>query len=153
MATTTGTPSRIHLKGKETARIDEADAAGVISPGQLLRVNVDGDVIPHNIAEGAAERAFAVEEALQGRGIETNYASGEKVSYILAAPGDEVLAWLAFGQSVVKGDFLASDGFGNLAVNAESGLHQSGTSIAVALEAFDNSESDDNNARLKVRVL
>jgi hypothetical protein len=153
MATTTGTPSRIHLKGKETARIDEADAAGVISPGQLIRLNVDGDVIPHDIAYGGAERAFAVEDALQGRGIETDYASGEKVSYILAAPGDEVYAWLAFGESVVVGDYLGSDGFGNLAINAESGLHQTGQTLAVAIEALDNSESDDNNARIKVRVL
>ena len=152
MATSTGTPARIHLKGM--GRIDEStQAAGVVSPGQLLQWNVDSDVVPHTIAFGKAERMFALEDALQGRPISTDYASGDRVTFVLALPGDEVLAWLAFGQSVSVGDFLASDGFGNLQVNAESGLHQTGDSVAVSLETLDNSESDDNNARLKVRVL
>jgi len=152
MATSTGTPARIHLKGM--GRIDEsAQAAGVVRPGQLIQLNVDGDVVPHIIPFGKAERAFALEDALQGRPISTDYASGDRVTYVLALPGDEVYAWLAFGQSVSVGDYLASDGAGHLQANAESGLHQTGDSVAVALETLDNSESDDVNARLKVRVI
>jgi len=147
-----GNPSRIQLKGSGN-HLGEADAAGVIRPGQLLRINVDGDVIPHNIVLGQAERCFALEDALQGRAITTDYASGERVSTVFSAPGDEIYAWLAVGESVVPGDFLGSDGFGHLQVADESGLTQAVDSVAVALETLDNSESGDVNARLRVRVL
>ena len=151
MATASGTPARIHLKG--SGRFEEALAAGVIRPGHLLALNVDGDVIPHDIVLGQAERMFALEDALQGRGIEIDYASGERVFILLAAPSDEVYAWLAVGQSVVPGDFLGSDGAGHLVNSQESGVTQGVDSVAVALETLDNSESGDNNARIKVRVL
>jgi len=151
MSTSSGTPARIHLKGM--GRIDEADAAGVVRPGQLLQLNVDGDVIPHGIVLGQAERVFALEDALQGRAIATDYASGELVSFVLAAPGDEIYAWLAVGESVNVGDFLGSDGFGHLVLGDESGLTSGIDVIGVALETLDNSESDDNNARIKIRVL
>lgn len=151
MATSSGTPARIHLKGM--GRIDEALAAGVVRPGHLLQLNVDGHVVPHTIAFGQAERMFALEDALQGRAISVDYASGERVTFVLAVPGDEVYAWLAFGQIAQIGDFLASDGAGHLVVSTESGGGPTQDSIAVALETLDNSESDDNNARIKVRVL
>lgn len=151
MADASGNPSRIHLKG--AGRIEEADAAGVIRPGHLVRLNVDGDVIPHNIVGGQAEGLFALEDALQGRAISTDYASGERVTYLVAAKGDEVYAWLAVGESVSVGDFLSSDGFGHLVASEESGLTSGIDSVAVALETLDNSESGDVNARIKVRVL
>lgn len=151
MADTSGNPSRIHLKG--SGRQEEANAAGVIRPGQLCRLNVDGDVIPHNIVGGQAERLFALEDALQGRAITTDYASGERVSLIVANPGDEIYGWLAVGESVNAGDFLGSDGFGHFVASEESGLTQGIDSVAVALETLDNSESGDVNARIKVRVL
>ena len=149
--TRTGTPSRIHLKG--VGRHDEALASGVVRPGQLLRINVVGDVIPHNIVLGEAERLFAAEDALQGRGIETNYASGERVTIIIAAPGDEIYAWLRVGEYVRRGEFLGSDGAGHLIGSEESGLTAGVDSVAVALETINNSESGDNNTRIKVRVL
>jgi len=151
MATSAGTPARIHLKG--SGRIDEALAAGVVRPGHLLRLNVDGDVVPHNIVLGQAERMFALEDALQGRAIATDYSSGELVSIVIANPGDEIYAWLAVGESVVPGDFLGSDGFGHLVAADESGFTSNVDVIAVALETLDNSESGDVNARIKVRVL
>lgn len=152
MSTTSGTPSRIYLKG-DYGRQDEADAAGVIRPGHLCKLNLDGDIIPHDIVSGQSERMFALEDALQGRAISTDYASGEKVTLMHVIPGDEVLAWLAVGESVVPGDFLASDGAGHLVQSNESGGGPGVDSVAVALETLDNSESDDINARLKVRVL
>jgi hypothetical protein len=150
--TSEGRPSRIHLKG-QASQFEEALAAGVIRPGHLVKLNVDGDVIPHNIVLGQAERMFALEDALQGRGIDDDYASGERVFILIASPGDQVLAWLAFGQSVQKGDFLGSDGAGHLIDSQESGFTAGHDSVAVALETIDNSESDDNNTRIKVRVL
>lgn len=148
---TSGNPSRIQLKGQ--GRLEEADAAGVVRPGQLLRLNVDGDVVPHNIVLGQAERLFALEDALQGRPITTDYASGERVSMVFAQPGDVIYGWLAVGESVAKGAFLGSDGFGHLQASDESGLTQAVDSVGVALETLDNSESGDVNARIKVRVL
>lgn len=151
MATVNETPARIHLKGM--GRREEALAAGVVRPGQLLSLNVDGDVVPHGIVLGQAERLFAEEDALQGRAISTDYSSGERVTMVLAAPGDEIYAWLAVGETVSKGDFLASDGFGHFVAADESGLTQGIDTLAVALETLDNSESDDVNARIKIRVL
>jgi len=153
MATSTGTPSRIQLKGNSGC-YEEYLAAGVIKPGHLIRVQLNGFVIPHDFERGQAERMFALEDALQGRGIETAYASGERVFCYLAVPGEQIYAWLAFGQSVQIGDFLASDGNGNLAAIAESGgATFQRDSVAVAMEAVDNNDSGDNNARIKVRIL
>lgn len=153
MATALGTPSRIQLKGNAGA-YEEYLAAGVIKPGHLLKINVDGYVVPHDYERGQSERMFALEDALQGRGIETNYASGERVFVYIAVPGEQIYAWLAFGQDVRVGDFLGSDGNGNLMAVAESGgstLQRD--SIAVALERIDNNDSGDNNIRIKVRIL
>lgn len=142
-------PKRIHLLG--SGRQEEARAAGVIKPGQLLELNVDGDVIPHDTPLGDAERAFALEDALQGRTIADDYASGELVSYVIANRGDVVYGWLTVGEVTTIGSFLCSDGSGNLMVRDESDVAID--LIAVALEAIDNSESGDNNARIRVRVL
>jgi len=137
-------PHRIHLLGD--GRHEEARAAAIIKPGMLLAQNADGAVIPHSGAAGPAERAFALEDALQGRTIDTDYAVGELVGFVLCKPGDVVYAYLSGGEKVNPSSFLNSNGDGTL---------QAGTTnaIAVALEAVDASDSNNVNERIRVRIL
>jgi hypothetical protein len=145
-------PHRIHLLGD--GRHEEGIASGVIRPGDLLAVTNDDASAPrlkyirHADAGGVAERAFALEDALQGRSIDTNYADGEVVSLVLAEPGDVVFATLAVGENVETGDALTSNGDGTLKVSS------SDAPIAIALEAMDLSDSDtDGDTRIRVRIL
>jgi hypothetical protein len=143
----TTNPKRIHLLGN--GRHEEIEAGGVITPGMLLALNSSDKVVAHATATGWAERLFALEDALQGRAIDTNYAADDVVGVVVAEPGDVVYAWLQNGENVDIGDQLTSNGDGTLK-EATSTNHR----IAVALEAVDASDSDlDGNLRIKVRVI
>lgn len=146
MSSATGTPTRIHLLG--SGRQEEFTAGGAITPGHLIKVNSANAAVVHATDGGYAEKIFAVEDALQGNPITTAYASGDKVSAIIAAPGDVIYAWLAGGETAVIGSLLSSNGDGTLAVEGASGVV-----LAVAIEAVDASDSNDVDERIKVRVL
>jgi len=104
----------IMLKGCNGPR-DEAIAntSGVL-PGHLLYVMTTGKVAVHAVAGGNCEKLIAIEDELQGRGIDTAYASGSRVTYIVAQRGDWVNALLADGQNVAVGAPLMSNGAGRL---------------------------------------
>lgn len=123
-------------------------AGSAITPGMLLKTNSSGNVIPHNVAGGPAENAFALEDALQGRTIEDDYAIGELVQVGIQQPGDVVFGWLAAGETASPGDLLVSNGDGTLKV-------RTGTDIAkaVALEAVDLTDTGAENARIRIRIL
>lgn len=92
----------------------EAVGLGTITPGHLLAINNTGKVIPHNVAAGDQRAMFAVEDDLQGKDINDNYASGDMVSYHIFRRGDRVNAILASGQNIAIGDKLESAGNGKL---------------------------------------
>jgi len=140
------TPKRIHLRGSGIA--EEAVAAAAIRPGDLLAYDSAGKVAKHATAGGWAEKAFALEDALQGKDIDENYALGDRVSYVIGQSGDIVRAWLSGGENAAKGDFLTSNGDGALKVATSSDIR-----IAVALEAVDASDSNDVDERITVRLL
>lgn len=139
-------PKRIHLLG--SGRHEEMVAAAAITPGMLLAINSAGKVVPHPSVGGAAERLFALEDALQGRTIANAYASGELVSAVLASPGDVVYAWASPGSNLIVGDKLQSDGGGRLmeSVGPEE-------TVAVALEPVNLSATGSLPVRIRVRVL
>lgn len=140
-------PKRIHLLGG--GRHEEAVAAATITPGMLIALNNAGKVIPHANAGVLAERNFALEDALQGHGIDDNYSTGDLVGYVSAMPGDHVYAFLADGENVVIGDKLSSNGDGRLQKLAGSEI-----AVGIALEALDLSESGNTEpGRLRVRLL
>jgi len=139
-------PKRIHLRGD--AIHEEATAGGAIRPGDLLDVDTNGEVIVHPTAGGWAEKAFALEDALQGNSIDDNYAADDLVSYIIARPGDIIYAWLSGGEVTTKDDFLTSNGDGALKVATSTDIR-----IAKALEAVDASDSNDVDERIRVRIL
>lgn len=139
-------PTRILLKG--TNVFEEGRAAAIITPGAMVALNSSGDLIPHNVAGGAAEKQFAVEDALQGRTISNDYAIGELVFTTIAKPGDVVFAWLAAGKTVVPGTALTSNGDGTLKPAA-------GTDSIVgrSLETLSTTATAAPSARLRVRIV
>ncbi len=140
-------PTKIHLVGD--GRTEELVAAAIITPGMLVGMDADGAGVPHASAGDPAEKLFATEDALQGRGIGTNYAVGDRVGLVVAETGDVVYGWLADGESVTPADFLTSNGDGSLK-KATSGDYL----IGVPLEAMDLSASSNAAAdRIRVRCL
>lgn len=138
-------PKRIHLRGPY-AQFEEAVAAGTIKPGHLIAQDTNGNVIVHPAADGNAERMFALEDALQGKTIADNYASGSRVFAVIAQRGDIVYAWLSGGESATRNEYLSSNGDGTLKVSTTN-------PIAVAMETVDASDSNDVDERIKVRIL
>ncbi len=138
--------NRIHLRGGGIH--EEAVAAATITPGMLLAQDSAGKVIPHGTAGGWAEKAFALEDALQGKTIDDNYTTGNTVGFVIAQPGDIVYAWLSGGENADTSEFLTSNGDGTLKVATSTDIR-----VAVAMEAVDASDSNDVNERIKVRIL
>ncbi len=106
------TISRIHSKGDYRYEEHVADAA--LSPGHLLEINSDNEVLKNDSADTICECLFAMEDALQGEEVDHAYAAGEVVPCILPAKGSVVNAMLLDGTSYAVGDMLASDGAGRL---------------------------------------
>ena len=137
----------ITIKGQGVR--NERIANATIKPGALVELMSTGKVRAHATAGGNAQKAFAVEDDLQGKGIGDNYAADSRVQYNIFAPGDQVYAWLANAQNVAVGVFLESAGGGELRAFG------TGVPVAVAVEAVDMSDSDgaDPSGRIIVEVL
>jgi len=133
---------------------ENIEGAGAITPGMLLGVNADGKVAVHSVAGGPAEKMFAIEDALQGKGIDDDYADGDFVRCWVAGRGDEVNALLTESQTIGVGDFLESAGNGKLqkyGTAAGSGTPTPGSAVAVALEAVTTAAGETK--RIKVRII
>lgn len=136
---------------------EEFLAGGTIYPGMLLLQSSATAVIAHNDdAPANCVPMFAVEDALQGKGIDDTYVSGDPVHVWIPGRGDQVYAILADGENVAAGAFLESDGQGYLQA------YTSGKAIAQALEALDLSGSSGEESsvspfgyskRIKVRII
>ena len=109
----TGTYKTIKVK-KYNDVINERDAAATITPGMLIELIAAGTVQAHSTAEGNAFPEVALEDELQGNDIDDNYTVGNKVQCWTMGPGDEGYLILADGETVVIGDWLASNGDGLL---------------------------------------
>jgi len=103
------------IKLKKYSDVIEEFVAGVaIIPGMLVTLNADGKVIPHNLDGGNAIPMFALEDELQGKTIEDEYAIGNPVQVWVAGRGDIVYALANSGVTINVGDFLVSAGDGTL---------------------------------------
>lgn len=94
--------------------IEEKVASAAITPGMLLIIESTGKVKAHNQADMDVFPIFALEDELQGKGIDDAYAANDPVQCWIPYRGDIVNAILADGQKVVIGDPLTSDGYGRL---------------------------------------
>jgi hypothetical protein len=141
--------------------IVEFAAGGTILPGHLLLLG-SGNTVTAGPGAAAANLnpMFALEDELQGKGIDSAYISGDKVQCWIPGRGDVVNAVLKDGAIIVIGDFLEAGANGLLQ------KYTSGKAVAQALEALDlsggsNSNLPQNeydsvlgyNRRLKVQII
>lgn len=146
----------ITLKG--TGIRSEALAVAAITPGHLVELTSADKIQKHSGAGLAAERAFAVEDDLQGNDIDDDYSAGAIAQYNIYRPGDEVYALLANGESVAIGDKLESNGDGTLRkvdTDTSAATIEVGSIVGVAKAALDMSGSslvDPSSNRLPVRI-
>ena len=94
--------------------IEEMVASAAVTPGMLLIIESTGKVKAHNQADKDAFPIFALEDELQGKGIDDAYAANAPVQCWIPYRGDIVNAILADGENVAIGDPLTSDGHGRL---------------------------------------
>jgi hypothetical protein len=147
---------------------EEFEAHATIIPGMLVELNSDKEVLAHDTAQGSViPPMFAIEDALQGKGIDDDYAAGDDVRVWIPGRGDVVNALLEDEQTIVIGDFLVSNGSGYLKkhktpTSADEELYPNSI-VGMAIEAKDlstlpeGSESSAggtyHNPRVKVMVL
>lgn len=129
-------------------------AAAALTPGNLVELTSADKVQKHSTEGGIAEKLFAVEDALQGRTIDDDYAADDPVMLFAARPGDELYVQIKAGENIAIGDKLISAGDGTL---IEEGSEGSGVTVrevvAVAREAVDLSGSGAVATRIAVRIV
>ena len=97
-------------------------AHAALSPGHILQLNADDEVLKHNSAGGDGLCRVAVEDALQGNTVATAYAAAALVPNHIQRKGTKFQALLAAGQDISKGDPLMSDGLGCLTMRTGANL-------------------------------
>lgn len=136
---------------------EEYVAGGTITPGHLISLNSSDAVVVHAVSGGTVLPMFALEDALQGKGITDNYSSTNQVQVWVPGRGDIVNALLKDGENVVKGDFLASGGDGTLikatAPDSTDDIVAANSIVGVALEAVNMTVSNDPDGRIAVRII
>lgn len=128
----------ISINTDQPVKEELADAA--ITPGHLLERTTTG-VKKHATAGGRAQRLFAVEDENQGKEIDDDYTASSRCFFKNFLPGDMVYALIAEGETITIGDWLVSNGDGEL---KEAGADSAGLEedeVGVALEAIDLSGS------------
>lgn len=121
-----------------------------ITPGALLELTSVGLVKAHSDAGGVALPMFALEDELQGKEINDNYAANDKIQVWVAVRGEIVFANIADNEDVSIGDYLVSAGDGTLRV-VSSG--DGSVYVGQAVAALDRSASDEEETRCAVRIL
>lgn len=148
--------------------IEEIGATAVaITPGYLLELTSAGKVQAHATAGGNVLPMFALEDELQGKGIDDAYAASDNVQVWVPYRGDMVYALLNDGENVAIGDFLESAGNGKLRKHVKDSFEVESTGdtgtyvnyaesiVGVATEAVDMSDSTgaDPSGRIIVRII
>jgi hypothetical protein len=151
--------------------IEEYAAAASITPGMLLELTSSDTVQAHSAQGRNILPMFALEDELQGNGLEDNYVAGDKVQVWIPNRGDQVYAVLVDGENIAIGDFLESNGDGALRKHVPDSWESAEDQVAntiyqnaivgVAVEAKDLSDSSGvdssvgvlgYNKRIAVRI-
>ena len=154
--------------------INEYNAAAAIIPGELIELNTAGTVQVHATEGGNVLPMFAIEDELQGQDIDDAFAATDKVQCWVPTRGDEVYAILEDNNHVHIGDFLESNGAGELQlyyVDIGSGgeVEYGHSVVGISLEEIDltGSSGDESsgwgydssvsplgfNRRIKIRIV
>jgi len=140
---------RIVCIGNNYAQYKEADAEGVITPGNLMQRTGTGGVVRHSTASQKVQPLrVAVENDIFGKGIDDNYAIGDRVIYMDLDTGCEFIGLVAAGKPAIAiQDLVESDGAGGVQKTVTLA-----NAIGRATEALDQSAAG-SAARLRVVVL
>ena len=152
-------PKTVILKNYSNV-FEEYKASAGITPGMLVELIAAGTIRKHGNAGQTALVMFAIEDALQGKGITEAYVANDICRVWIPQRGDIGNVLLADGETVVIGDLLESDGAGRLRKRRrandswESADSQQAHStydqciVGCALEAQDLSALDGSNSSL-----
>lgn len=138
-------PATVLLKGAPPVK--EALAGGTITPGHLITRNSAGAVV---VAGAASEGLplFAMENDVVGKGISTDYASGEQVQFVVGQSGDEINALVpAAAAAIVIGDLMQAGAGGTV-------IKRTATNkiFGIARAALDNS-AGGSAVRLRIELM
>lgn len=115
--------------------IIEKEANAAIYPGYVIELMSTDKVRAHATAGGnIIPRMVALEDELQGRGIDDPYAAGDWVQCMICRPGDVVFVFLVDGANVGIGTAVESNGAGMVtqhAADTESFESNEGGAITV----------------------
>jgi hypothetical protein len=99
--------------GNGSAQFDERPAGTAITPGMLVRYNANDKVVFNNVADDpVGELLFALEDNLQGRTIDDDYAIDDLCKYCAVKPGDQVYAIAS--EAIAVGAKVGSTGNGKV---------------------------------------
>ncbi len=111
----------IIIKGESYRK--EADAAGVIQPGDLIEIDVSLKAARQTSTGGPIQIAVAEENELFGKGLDTNYALNDRCLYSVLRSGAEWLATVEDGTAAIAvGDLLESVGNGTVKTSAKASV-------------------------------
>lgn len=107
-------------------------ANAAITPGELLEFLTTEKVQAHSSAgQNVTPVMFALEDELQGNGIDDDYSAGDEVQIWIPQPGEVVRAILADGENVSFGNALESAGNGALQKHvADTGSWEGSENVA-----------------------
>lgn len=131
-------------------QIEEALANAAITPGELIEWVPNASfrrLQVHGSATGAAAPMFALENELAGEEIGDAYASGETVRFATCPKGTIILARITANVNLETGDWLESDG------NGELQLSTSNNALVRVAQADEALTSTGTIQRRKVRIV
>ena len=136
----------IIVRGNATEQHDEAIANGAINVGNLVELQSTGKVRKNAAGAGVvAPVTVAVEDDMQGNGIDDAYADAALVQYVHARPGDHInLVCVDGGSAIVIGDKIEPAAAGEVrkaATSSSGALSNPEAVIGIARSAVDASDS------------
>jgi len=148
---------------------EEYAAGAAIVPGSLVELTpATADTVRvHATAGGNAIPMFALEDELQGKGINDDYATGDRVQVWIPGRGDQVYALLKDEQDIAIGDFMESAGLGQVQKHAADvgdstvgGVQNAIIGVAIEKKELSSAEGSESSAgglyhnpRIKIRIV
>ena len=96
---------------------DEHVASAAITPGYLIELHSDSGTLSwrkNASATNQATMAIALDDPARNKGIDDDYADGDKVRAAFLRPGAVFYGEIPSGQDIAVGDYLQSNGNGQL---------------------------------------
>jgi len=133
---------------------EERSAAEAITPGQFLIVDANGDFAVQATAGVAGPTIVALEDGMQGKTIEDDYAAEDRVQAWVLHRGDQVLAKLGSGFNPAVGDLVQLAGNGGIEAHdtATPGTSFPGNALFQVVDA-EHQVDDASNHRIIVEAI